>query len=225
MIKNSYTEIIRKLQQEIEDIRGLSPKEIENYYRNKNYHTQNYDKNANKIIKKLSNEKRNLQNEIEELKIENRELKDENIYLHSSFMTLENNLLKLEIKELKKRFGISEQIRESTTLLTKETINAKDEENKSNQKETKPKKKKPNKSYKRTWGLNGNEYKQLREEIITRANGKCEICGASGKHIHHIKQRQHGGTNEPYNLMYLCAKCHAERHKNDNVYNIMIKHI
>ena len=83
-------------------------------------------------ITKLQNETRELKIEIEELKRENRELKDENIALHSSFLMLENTLLKLEIKELKKRFGISEQIRESTTLLTKETINAKDEENKSN---------------------------------------------------------------------------------------------
>jgi len=40
---------------------------------------------------------------------------------------------------------------------------------------------------------------------------ECEMCGevGDGHHVHHIIPVKAGGTNEPWNLMTLCAACHA----------------
>jgi hypothetical protein len=52
-----------------------------------------------------------------------------------------------------------------------------------------------------------------KKEILQRDNYACRHCGAtSNLHIHHIKLRSEGGTNDPNNLITLCRKCHAEQH-------------
>lgn len=40
---------------------------------------------------------------------------------------------------------------------------------------------------------------------------KCEMCGATDElHLHHVVPILSGGTNEPWNLMTLCAQCHPK---------------
>jgi len=43
--------------------------------------------------------------------------------------------------------------------------------------------------------------------------GKCVNCGsAEDLEIDHIKEVQHGGTDEKSNLRVLCKPCHKKRH-------------
>lgn len=39
----------------------------------------------------------------------------------------------------------------------------------------------------------------------------CIICGLSGER-HHVKSRGSGGTDDDWNIMYLCRKHHTEFH-------------
>lgn len=44
----------------------------------------------------------------------------------------------------------------------------------------------------------------------------CIVCGQNGENMttyHHIRTRKSGGTDETYNLMPLCLRCHNEVHK------------
>ena len=40
----------------------------------------------------------------------------------------------------------------------------------------------------------------------------CEICHRPANHIHHIKFRSAGGSDEPENLIALCEKHHSRAH-------------
>ena len=45
----------------------------------------------------------------------------------------------------------------------------------------------------------------------------CEICMKDGRYtaaslVHHIRPLEEGGTNDPDNLMSLCAACHSRLH-------------
>jgi len=59
---------------------------------------------------------------------------------------------------------------------------------------------------------------EVRNYVVTKAKGKCEICGVivgrSG-HIHH-----RGGNGEDYNdienLQLLCISCHRSEHRGEN---------
>lgn len=65
--------------------------------------------------------------------------------------------------------------------------------------------------------------KKLRAEILKRDNYKCTACGSNKNiHIHHIKYRSNGGTNEPENLISLCKHCHANVHKSEPIYKLMV---
>jgi 5-methylcytosine-specific restriction endonuclease McrA len=80
-------------------------------------------------------------------------------------------------------------------------------------------------AYKR-WGLSSKEYAQLRNRILDRDDNGCQECGSDDNlHVHHIFERHNGGTNNEDNLITLCAKCHAEKHKDLSVYNLMVKAI
>jgi hypothetical protein len=59
---------------------------------------------------------------------------------------------------------------------------------------------------------------------LKRDKFKCTKCKSKqGLHVHHIIHRKNGGTNEEDNLLTLCELCHAEAHRGEPVYNIMIK--
>ena len=43
---------------------------------------------------------------------------------------------------------------------------------------------------------------------------KCGICGCEGVllHVHHMRHRSEGGSDDPSNLVSVCAACHAKVH-------------
>ncbi len=47
----------------------------------------------------------------------------------------------------------------------------------------------------------------LRQAIIARDKGRCQICGQPGDEIDHIG----GGSNDPKNLQLLCDECHNRK--------------
>lgn len=59
-------------------------------------------------------------------------------------------------------------------------------------------------------------YANVREYILLRDKYTCKQCGDKNVelHVHHIKQRAHGGSNSPNNLVTLCKTCHNDYHKN-----------
>jgi 5-methylcytosine-specific restriction endonuclease McrA len=61
----------------------------------------------------------------------------------------------------------------------------------------------------------------VREEVLARSNGFCEInhpnCPGPARHMHHILMRSHGGKHEASNLLHLCHSAHLEVHSNPAV--------
>ena len=52
--------------------------------------------------------------------------------------------------------------------------------------------------------------------VIRRDRGRCRVPGCRSSrwiHIHHILAREHGGTNEPSNLVCLCSAHHQALHR------------
>lgn len=45
------------------------------------------------------------------------------------------------------------------------------------------------------------------------SNRRCEICGGNAEK-HHIVSRGAGGTDEPWNILWLCRFCHRVYHDN-----------
>ena len=69
-------------------------------------------------------------------------------------------------------------------------------------------------------------YKFMREIALERDERKCAECGYSQQNVvHHIIKRADGGTDDINNLITLCPICHANKHKGEAVYNLMIKRI
>jgi len=60
--------------------------------------------------------------------------------------------------------------------------------------------------------LNSPQWRQLRAEAMTRANGKCEMCGDIGKHTHHVQYPKQFKDDALHNLVVLCPSCHARSH-------------
>lgn len=59
----------------------------------------------------------------------------------------------------------------------------------------------------------------LRYDVIRRAKGRCEACGASVEdralEVDHIVPRNKGGLNDPSNLQALCYVCNAQKRDRD----------
>ena len=59
----------------------------------------------------------------------------------------------------------------------------------------------------------------LRYDVIRRAKGRCEACGASVEdralEVDHIVPRNKGGSNDPFNLQALCYLCNAQKRDRD----------
>jgi len=66
-------------------------------------------------------------------------------------------------------------------------------------------------------GISEREWVWLREFIMERDNYTCQDCGIFlmdlGLEVHHIKPVIKGGGNKETNLVSLCHKCHARRHR------------
>jgi 5-methylcytosine-specific restriction endonuclease McrA len=66
------------------------------------------------------------------------------------------------------------------------------------------------------------QFKQNRLIVLVLDGQKCRECGSTNRlHVHHIIEKCKGGTNDINNLITLCNDCHKEKHKGENVYNIM----
>lgn len=57
-------------------------------------------------------------------------------------------------------------------------------------------------------------WKEVAQKIRRRDGYKCMVCGATSKtlDVHHIIYLSHHGTNQQYNLITLCRKCHEAEH-------------
>lgn len=54
---------------------------------------------------------------------------------------------------------------------------------------------------------------QQRQAIYRRDGWRCALCDSTKYlQIHHCVKRSQGGTNNPENLITLCADCHAVAH-------------
>jgi len=60
----------------------------------------------------------------------------------------------------------------------------------------------------------------VRFDVLRRAGGRCELCGASSRDIQidvdHIIPRAKGGSNDPSNLQALCRTCNAQKRDRDD---------
>lgn len=61
-------------------------------------------------------------------------------------------------------------------------------------------------------------YQNMRGYLMAREKGLCQVCRkefnkGNTSHIHHIIERNNGGTNKPNNLAILHKKCHINLHK------------
>lgn len=64
---------------------------------------------------------------------------------------------------------------------------------------------------------------EQREKALNRDNYRCTVCGETEfLEVHHIIHRANGGTDDLDNLITLCRKCHAEKHKGEPIYNLMV---
>jgi hypothetical protein len=61
----------------------------------------------------------------------------------------------------------------------------------------------------------------IREFVRNRANGQCEYCRLPQHaapyftfHVEHIRARQHGGTDDLWNLALACPDCNAKKGPN-----------
>ncbi len=57
---------------------------------------------------------------------------------------------------------------------------------------------------------------RIRREVLARDGNRCQVPGCGRIHfleIHHMTPRTRGGTNDPANLITLCAACHRLHHR------------
>lgn len=66
-------------------------------------------------------------------------------------------------------------------------------------------------------------WKRLRAKVLSRDNQTCQDCGYTVEvpaprgvkklAVHHVVDRNEGGTDDPTNLITLCQACHIEAHR------------
>lgn len=49
--------------------------------------------------------------------------------------------------------------------------------------------------------------------VRRRDGGKCRCCGRPGTEVHHVVFRSMGGSDDPSNLVLLCARDHSAIHQ------------
>jgi 5-methylcytosine-specific restriction endonuclease McrA len=65
---------------------------------------------------------------------------------------------------------------------------------------------------------------KIKTEVFERDNGECTLCGSDEKlHYHHITRFSDGGAHTVDNLKLLCVACHAEEHKDERSYHMLVK--
>lgn len=61
--------------------------------------------------------------------------------------------------------------------------------------------------------LASDEWAAIREVIVTRADARCEVCGAEEPlHVHHIVYSKQWGEEDHEELAALCERCHTQVH-------------
>lgn len=67
--------------------------------------------------------------------------------------------------------------------------------------------------------LQSSVWKEKRRQILKRANGVCEKCGARllNPEVHHITYERVGGNEKPEDLMALCFSCHRKADRQRDV--------
>ena len=58
-------------------------------------------------------------------------------------------------------------------------------------------------------GYASRRWRRIRELVIERDGGSCQICGRLGRQVAHIVDRRLGGSDDPSNLRLLCDSCHS----------------
>ena len=53
------------------------------------------------------------------------------------------------------------------------------------------------------------KWRKIRERIIARDGGMCQMCGMEGDSVDHIVPRSRGGGDEDFNLQLLCRSCNS----------------
>ena len=61
---------------------------------------------------------------------------------------------------------------------------------------------------------NHSEFKRARIKVLQRSKGKCEICGAPARLVHHIDGEKNNHSLD--NLIALCTICHTPLHCDKN---------
>ncbi len=65
---------------------------------------------------------------------------------------------------------------------------------------------------------------KMRKDVFDKCDNACTSCGSEDKlHIHHIKRYADGGFTDLKNLTLLCALCHANEHKGEKAYKMLLK--
>ena len=62
----------------------------------------------------------------------------------------------------------------------------------------------------------GHQWRKLRDSVMRRDQGLCQVCLAIGKYtpadeVDHVTPKAAGGSEEPDNLQAICKPCHAEK--------------
>ncbi len=64
--------------------------------------------------------------------------------------------------------------------------------------------------------LFGVDMRNRRQEVFDRDKGRCQGCrkpvGWQSGHMHHVKHRGRGGSDDLENLAWACPDCHAKEH-------------
>jgi hypothetical protein len=61
---------------------------------------------------------------------------------------------------------------------------------------------------------NAKVWARTRQQVLTRDNTRCRMCGSARTlEIHHMVPRVKGGSNLPDNLITLCSMCHKKAEK------------
>ena len=63
--------------------------------------------------------------------------------------------------------------------------------------------------------LDPKTYRELCVQVLTRDGWRCQSCGsARNLQVHHLRARGKLGDDALENRISLCARCHAQQHRN-----------
>ncbi len=67
------------------------------------------------------------------------------------------------------------------------------------------------------------ERNTVQKQVLARDRGLCQVpwCSRAAAHVHHIEFRSAGGSDDPPNLVSLCALCRARHNAHYADWRIM----